>query len=68
MQLQLDIYKGVPREMAKIKFKRSMKLLFKEMVGLKGLLQPKGEMSAWAPNAIWDLTRVPMYGKAIPFT
>ena len=35
MQLQLDIYKGVPREMASIKFKRSMKLLFKDMEGLK---------------------------------
>ena len=32
MQLQLDIYKGVPME---IKFKRSMKLLLKDMAGLK---------------------------------
>ena len=35
MKLQLDIYKGVPREMANIKFKRSMKLLLKDVVGLK---------------------------------
>ena len=35
MQLQLDIYKGVPREMASIKSKRSMKLLLKDMAGLK---------------------------------
>ena len=35
MQLQLDIYKGVPREMASINFKRSMKLLLKDMEGLK---------------------------------
>ena len=43
MQLQLDIYKGVPREMASIKFKRSMKLFLKDVVGLKkGLPQPKG--------------------------
>ena len=35
MQLRLDIYKGVPREMASIKFKRSMKLLLKDMVELK---------------------------------
>ena len=35
MQLQLDIYKGVLRKMASIKFKRSMKLLLKDMVGLK---------------------------------
>ena len=34
----------------------------------KGLPHPKGEMSAWAPNAIKDLTRVPMYRKALPFT
>ena len=34
MQLQLDIYKGVPREMANIKFK-SMKVLLKDMAGLK---------------------------------
>ena len=52
MQLQLDIYKGVPMEMASIKFKRSMNLLLKDMVGLKGLPQPKGEMLAWSPNAI----------------
>ena len=35
MQLKLDIYKGFPREMANIKFKRSMKLLLKDMAGLK---------------------------------
>ena len=35
MKLQLDIYKGVPREMASIKFKRSMKILLKDMAGLK---------------------------------
>ena len=45
-----------------------MKLLLKDMVGLKGLPQPKGEMSAWAPNAKEDLTREPMYGKAPPLT
>ena len=55
--------------MASIKFKRSMKLLLKVMAVLyKGLPCPKREMSAWAPNAIQDLTRVPMYGKALPFT
>ena len=38
MKLQLDIYKGVPREMTIIKFKRSMKLLLKVMAVLyKGL-------------------------------
>ena len=55
--------------MAAINFKRSMKFLLKGMVVIyKGLPHPKGEMSAWEPNAIWDLTRVPMYGKALPFT
>ena len=55
--------------MANIKFKRSMKLLLKVMMVLyKGLPHPKGEMSAWVPNAKQDLTRVPMYGKTIPFT
>ena len=54
--------------MSNIKFKRSMELFLKDMVGLKGLPQPKGEMLAWEPNTIWDLTRVPMYGKSLPFT
>ena len=67
MKLQLDIYKGSPREMYSINFKRSMKLLLKDMARLKGIPQPKGEMSAWAPNAIWDLTREPMNRKALPF-
>ena len=35
MRLQLDIYKGVRREMASIKFKRSRKLLLKDIAGLK---------------------------------
>ena len=55
--------------MASIKFKRSMKLLLKVMVILyKGLPHPEGGMLAWAPNAKQDLTRVHMYGKALPFT
>ena len=32
---------GSPGEMANINFKRSMKLLFKDMAGLKGTLIPK---------------------------
>ena len=69
MQLQLDIYKGVPGKKASIKVNRSMKLLLKVMVILyKGLPHPKGEMSAWEPNEKHDLNRVPMYGKALPFT
>ena len=55
--------------MSSIKFKRSMRLLLKDMEVLyKGLPHPKGEMSAWAPNILQDLTRVPMYGKTLPFT
>ena len=54
--------------MASIKVKRSMKLLLKVMAVLyEGLPHPKGEMSAWETNAKQDLTRVPMYGKALPF-
>ena len=54
--------------MAIINFKRSMKLLLKAMAVLyKGLPHPKGEMSTWAPKSIQDLTKVPIYGKALPF-
>ena len=55
--------------MASIKFKMSMKLLLKDMAILyKGLPQLKGGNSAWAPNAKNDLTKAPMYRKALPFT
>ena len=55
--------------MASIKFKRSMKLLLKViMILYKGLPHPKGAMLAWVPNEKQDITRVPMYGKALPFT
>ena len=33
----------------------------------KGLPHPKGKMLAWAPNAKQELTRVSMYGQALPF-
>ena len=36
--------------MASIKFKRSMKLLLKDMVGLKGSPGPKRGLTAWVPN------------------
>ena len=55
--------------MASIKVKMSMKLLLKVMAVLyKKLPHPKGELSAWTPNAKHDLTRVPMYRIALPFT
>ena len=51
MQLQLDIYKGIPGKKASIKVNRSMKLLLKVMVILyKGLPQPKGGNKTWEPN------------------
>ena len=37
--------------MASIKFKRSMKLLLKDMAGLKGTPGPKRGLTAWVPNA-----------------
>ena len=54
--------------MTSIKFKRSMKLLLKDMAGLKGTPGPKRGLTAWVPNAKHDLTRVPMYGISLPFT
>ena len=51
MQLQLDIYKGVLGKKASIKVKRSMKLLFKDMAGIKGTPGPKRGLTAWVPNA-----------------
>ena len=36
--------------MARIKFKRGMKLLLKDMVGLKGTLGPKRGLTAWVQN------------------
>ena len=61
--------RGVQGEKAIINFKRCMKLLLKVMAVLyKGLPHPKGGISEWAPNAKHDLTSVPMYGKALPFT
>ena len=37
--------------MASIKFKRSMKLLLKDMARQKGTLGPKKGLTAWVPNA-----------------
>ena len=69
MQLQLDIRESWGKKANK-KIKRSMRLLRKDMVILyKGLPHPKGKkMLAWAPNAIKELTRPPMYGQTLPFT
>ena len=54
--------------MSSIKFKRSMKLLLKDMAGLKGTPGPKRGLTAWVPNAKKGATRTPMYRKDLPFT
>ena len=54
--------------MASIKFKRSMNPLLKDMARLKGTPGPKRGLTAWLPNAERELTRTPMYRKALPFT
>ena len=68
IQLQLDIYKGVPREMASIKCKRSMKLFLKDMVELKRDSHTLKEKCRHGNQMLKDITRAPMYGKALPFT
>ena len=40
--------------MASIKFNRSMKLLLKDMDGLKGTPGPKRGLTTWSPNAKWS--------------
>ena len=54
--------------MASINVKRSMKLLLKDMEGLKGTPRPKRGLTTWVPNAKRELTRTPMYRKYLPFT
>ena len=51
-----------------IKFKRSMKLLLKDMEGLKRDSHNLKEASYMGTKCKKDLTRAPMYRKAIPFT
>ena len=36
--------------MASIEFKRSVKLLLKDMAGIKGTPRPKRGLTAWVPN------------------
>ena len=49
MQLQLDIRESQGN--SSINFKRRMKLLIKDMVGLKGTPRPKRGLRTWVPNA-----------------
>ena len=60
---------GSPKGNGQHKFQEEYETLAQGHGGTKkGFPHPKGEMSAWAPNAIKDLTRAPMYGKSLPFT
>ena len=69
MQLQLDIYKGFIMGKGQHKVQEEYEALDQGHGGTKkGLPHPKGEISAWEPNEIKDLTRAPMYGKSLPFT
>ena len=69
MQLQLDIYKGVPMGKIQHKVQEDYEALAQGHGGTKkGPPQHKGGNSTWAPNAKKDLTREPMYRKALPFT
>ena len=69
MRLQLDIYKGVPMGKIQHKFQEEYEALAQGHGRTKkGLPQLKGGNSAWEPNAKNNLTRAPMYRKALPFT
>ena len=69
MQLQLDIYKGVPMGKSQHKVQEEYEALAQGHGGTKkGLPKPKGGNSTWEPNIKKDLTRAPMYRKSLPFT
>ena len=69
MQLQLDIYKGVHMGKSRHKFQEEYEALAQGHGRTKkGLPKPKGGISTWVPNAKKDITRAPMYRKALPFT
>ena len=68
MQLQLDIRESRGKKAGK-KIKRSMRLLCKDMAILyKGLPHSKGKNVGMGTKCKKELTRVPMYGQALPFT
>ena len=50
MQLQLDIREFWGKKANK-NIKRSMRLLLKDMAGLKGTPGPKRGLTSWVPNA-----------------
>ena len=53
MQLQLDRRESWGNK-AKKKIKRSMRLLLKDIVGLKGTPGPKRGLTTWVPNEKWS--------------
>ena len=69
MQLQLDIYKGVPMGKSQHKVQEEYEALAQGYGRIKkGLPQAKRGSLAWVPNAKKDLTQAPMYRKSLPFT
>jgi hypothetical protein len=44
-----------------------MRFNIKSCISYKGLPVLRTKISAWAPNEAEDLTRVPMFGKSLPF-
>ena len=61
MHPQLDT-RGVRGEHGQHKIKRSMRLLLKDMAGLKGTPEPNRGLTTWVPNAKGRL-RHPCIGK-----
>ena len=69
MQSQLDIYKGILGGKGQHKVQEEYEALAQSHGGtIQRFPHPKGKMLAWAPNTKQDITRVPMYGKSLPFT
>ena len=69
IQLQRYIYKVVPMGKIQHKVQEEYEALAQgHGETKKGLPQPKGGISVWAPNEKWDLTRAPVYRKSLPFT
>ena len=68
IQLQLDIYKGVPGENGQHKFQEEYEALAQGHGGTKGGLLDLREDSHHGYQMQRELTRTPMNRKALPFT
>ena len=67
MQLQLDIRESWGK--GQQKYQEEYEALAQSHGDtIQNTPTPKGKISAWAPNAKQELTRVPMYGQALSFT